>query len=147
MSIIETFGKARLARAAKPLVWFAMPLLGVVNQYLAVETSHVLAAVPFGYRWLASAARSPSAQAWAGCELLTLGVWMVVLSQLKLSAAFPMTAIGYTLVVGLGWIVFGEPLSVSQLIGGMAILAGVALLSDDEPQHRTSSPESQQRNA
>jgi multidrug transporter EmrE-like cation transporter len=122
------------ARAARPLVWLAMPALGLVNQYLAVETARALAGKPFGPAWLAAAARTPWAQAWAGCELLTLAVWMVVLSQLKLSAAFPMTALGYMLVVGLGWTCFGEPVSLPQLIGAAAILAGVWLLGEPEAQ-------------
>ncbi|RAK58424.1 transporter [Phenylobacterium hankyongense] len=120
------------ARAARPLVWLGMPVLGVVNQYLAVETAHALTGERFGLGWLAAAARTPWTQAWVACELLTLAVWMVVLSQLKLSAAFPMTALGYMLVVGLGWTVFGEPVSLPQVVGGAAILAGVWLLGEPE---------------
>lgn len=129
---------SNLARAARPLVWLAMPALGLVNQYFAVETAHALAGFPFGLGWLAKAAMTPWAQAWVGCELLTLGVWMVVLSQLTLSAAFPMTALGYALVVGLGWTLFGEPVTLPQLIGGCAILAGVWLLAD--PDAKSSTP-------
>jgi len=124
--------KTGLARAARPLVWLAMPALGLVNQYLAVETAHALAGRRFGLSWLVAAVRTPWAQAWAGCEILTLGVWMVVLSQLKLSSAFPMTALGYVLVVGLGWTVFAEPVSWPQILGGAAILVGVWLLGDPE---------------
>jgi drug/metabolite transporter (DMT)-like permease len=109
-----------------------MPVLGLVNQYLAVETAHALAGRRFGLGWLAAAVRTTWAQAWVGCEILTLGVWMVVLSQLKLSSAFPMTALGYVLVVGLGWTRFAEPVSWPQILGGAAILVGVWLLGDPE---------------
>ena len=120
------------ARAARPLLWLAMPVMGVVNQYLAVRTARALAGEPFGLAWLAAAIRSPWVQTWIGCEVVTFAVWMVVLSSLTLSAAFPMTAIGYVLVVGMGWLVLGEPVTLAELVGGAAILAGVALIGDGE---------------
>jgi drug/metabolite transporter (DMT)-like permease len=45
-----------------------------------------------------------------------------------------MTAVGYVLVIGMGWTVLGEPISLLQLIGGAAILAGVWLLGQGEAQ-------------
>jgi multidrug transporter EmrE-like cation transporter len=110
----------------------AMPLTAVVNQYLAMRTAQALAGQPFGLGWLGAAVRSHWVQAWVGCELVTFAIWMVVLSDLSLSAAFPMTALGYVLVVGMGWVVFGEPLTLAELVGGAAILAGVVLLGDPE---------------
>jgi drug/metabolite transporter (DMT)-like permease len=102
------------------------------NQYLAEKVAHVLMGRAFGLSWLESAVRSPFAQAWAGLEVITLGVWMVVLYELELSAAFPMTAVGYLLVIGMGWTLFGEPVTASQLAGSLAILVGVWLLGDQE---------------
>jgi len=119
------------ARAAKPLVWVAMPLMALINQYLAERTAQALIGRPFGLGWLEAAIRSPWVQTWMGCEILTLAVWMVVLSNLTLSAAFPMTALGYVLVIGLGWTVLSEPVTLAELIGGAAILAGVWLLGDE----------------
>ena len=57
---------------------------------------------------------------------------MVVLAELSLSAAFPMTAAGYVLVIGMGWTVLGEPVSWLQVIGGAAILGGAWLLGQAE---------------
>lgn len=120
------------SRAARPLVWAAMPVLAVVNQYLAERTARALQGEVFGVGWLAHAIASPWTQSWIGCEVLTFAVWMVVLSDLTLSAAFPMTALGYVLVIGLGWTVFHEPVTAAELAGGAAILAGVWLLGDAE---------------
>jgi multidrug transporter EmrE-like cation transporter len=120
------------ARAARPLVWLAMPLMALVNQYLAVRTAQALAGQPFGLSWLAAAIRSPWVQGWIGCEIVTLAIWMVVLSNLSLSAAFPMTALGYVLVIGMGWTLFAEPVTLAEIIGGAAILAGVWMLGDGE---------------
>jgi multidrug transporter EmrE-like cation transporter len=120
------------ARAARPLVWLAMPLMAVANQYLAMRTAQALEGQPLGAAWLLHALCSPWTQAWIGCEVVTFGIWMVVLSDLSLSAAFPMTALGYVLVMALGWTVFHEPVTAVELIGGSAILAGVWLLGDGE---------------
>jgi drug/metabolite transporter (DMT)-like permease len=43
-----------------------------------------------------------------------------------------MTALGYVLVIGLGWTIFGERVTPTELAGGAAILAGVWLLGDGE---------------
>lgn len=119
-------------RAGRLLLLMAMPLTAMANQYLAMRTAQDLAGQPFGLAWLTDAARSHWVQAWVGCEIVTFAIWMVVLSDLTLSAAFPMTALGYVLVVGMGWVVFGEPLSWVEFVGGAAILAGVVLLGDPE---------------
>lgn len=120
------------ARWARPLVWVAMPLLGLVNQYCAEQVAHLVRTAPFGPAWFALAASSPWLWGWVVLELATLAIWMVVLSELKVSEAFPMTALGYMLVIGLGWTVLREPVTPLQLVGGAAILAGVWLLG--EPQ-------------
>lgn len=120
------------ARVSRPLVWLAMPLTALVNQYLAERTAQALLGRPFGLGWLAAAIRSPWVQAWIGCEIVTFAVWMVVLANLTLSAAFPMTALGYVLVIGMGWTLFHEPVTLAELVGGTAILAGVWLLGEAE---------------
>jgi multidrug transporter EmrE-like cation transporter len=120
------------ARAARPLVWLVMPAMAVVNQYLAMRTAQTLGGLAFGATWLVHAGLSHWVQGWVVCEIVTFSVWMVVLSDLSLSAAFPMTALGYVLVIGLGWTIFGERVTPTELAGGAAILAGVWLLSDRE---------------
>lgn len=119
------------ARWARPLVWLAMPALGLVNQYCAEQVARA-AAAPFGLHWFALAAATPWLWAWIALELATLAVWMVVLSELKVSEAFPMTAIGYMLVIGLGWTVFQEPVAPLEIVGGAMILGGVWLLGEPE---------------
>lgn len=123
---------SRRGRRARRLVWLAMPALAVINQYLAMRTAQALSRQELGLAWLGRAAASPWVHAWIACEILTFAVWMTVLSGLSLSAAFPMTALGYVLVIGLGWIGFGEPATWAQALGGAAILAGVWLLGDGE---------------
>jgi multidrug transporter EmrE-like cation transporter len=121
-----------MSRAARPMVWIAMPILGVANQYCAERVARVVETLPFGLGWLSAAAGSPWTRTWVGLEVLTFLAWMVVLAELSLSAAFPTTAVGYVLVIGMGWTVLSEPVSLLQLVGGAAILAGVWLLGQGE---------------
>lgn len=123
---------AALRSLARGLVWLVMPLLGLGNQFLAVRTAQTLLGHDFGWGWLEAAIQSPFVQAWIGLEVVTFAVWMLVLTNLKLSAAFPMTAVGYMLVIGMGWTVFAEPVTAAQVAGSMAILLGVWLLGDGE---------------
>lgn len=131
MTVVAAEKTLVFPRAARPLLWIAMPAMGLVNQYLAVRTARAMAGEPLGLHWLAAAIRTPWVDAWIGCELFTLAVWMIVLSNLTLSAAFPMTALGYVLVIGLGWTTLGEPVTLAELAGGGLILAGVWLLGDE----------------
>jgi drug/metabolite transporter (DMT)-like permease len=120
------------ARWARPLLWLAMPALGLANQYCAERVAHVTTLTPFGAAWFAHAAATPWLWAWVALELVTLTVWVVVLSELKVSEAFPMTALGYMLVIGLGWFAFGEPITALEIAGGAMILGGVWLLGEPE---------------
>jgi len=123
---------SRFGRAARPAAWVAMPLLSVANQYCAERLAHALGGDPPSWGWFAAALHSPWLQAWVGLEVVTLLVWMMVLAKLSLSAAFPMTAVGYVLVIAMGWTVLGEPASLLQALGGASILAGVWLLDQAE---------------
>lgn len=132
MSVAATSPTRTQVLLTKGALWLLMPLLGLGNQYLAVRTAQALEGAAPGWAWIAAAVRIPFVQAWAGLELVTFVIWMGVLTRLKLSAAFPMTALGYVLILGMGWILFGEAMTRWQLVGSGAILLGVWLLGDEE---------------
>jgi drug/metabolite transporter (DMT)-like permease len=123
--------RAALAHMARPLVLIAMPVLGVVNQYCAEQTANAMLGRAFGIGWLEHALTVPWVWAWIAFEVVTLAAWTVVLSELSLSAAFPMTALGYAFVIALGWTAFHEPITPLQVVGAAAILVGVWLLGDE----------------
>ena len=129
-----------LRRLTRPLALVAMPVLGVVNQYCAERTAQGLMGRAFGLDWLGHAVLIPWVWAWIGFEIVTLAAWTVVLSELSLSAAFPMTALGYALVIALGWTAFHEPITLLQVVGAGAILAGVWLLGDEAKPHQDPPP-------
>jgi multidrug transporter EmrE-like cation transporter len=53
---------------------------------------------------------------------------MIVLAEMPLSAAFPLSAISYVLIIAAGVLVFHEHLNALQILGGGAILAGVWMI-------------------
>ena len=56
-------------------------------------------------------------------------LWLLVLSKVQLSIAYPMLAIGYILIVFASWIFLKEPLTAFKIIGSLVIGFGVFLIS------------------
>ena len=54
--------------------------------------------------------------------------WMLAMTKLPLSHAYPFTAVAFVLVVVVGAWLFAEPLSVMKLLGVGLIVVGVALM-------------------
>lgn len=111
-----------------------LPILGAGFQIAAKETALALGHTPFGLEWFSELVRQPWAAALIALEIASFAAWMTVLARMRLSAAFPLTALGYVLIVGVSWSVFREPASVPQVIGGSVILVGVWLIGRAEPQ-------------
>ncbi len=55
--------------------------------------------------------------------------WMVVLSKVPLSKAYPMVAFGYILVAVASRFAFGEHISLMRILGLVLICAGVVVMS------------------
>lgn len=56
-------------------------------------------------------------------------VWLVVLSRVKLSVAYPMVSLGYIVTVFFAWRIFHEPLKPITIAGCLTIIFGVFLIS------------------
>ena len=54
-------------------------------------------------------------------------MWLVVLTRLPLSVAFPFYGLTFLLVPLLAWLFLGEPLRIQTLVGGVVIIIGVAI--------------------
>ena len=63
------------------------------------------------------------------CYVLSVVVWIVGLSRVDVSIAYPMLSLGYVVNAFAAWYLFGEVLSVQRLIGIGIILIGVAVLA------------------
>jgi drug/metabolite transporter (DMT)-like permease len=60
---------------------------------------------------------------------LSVVVWLVGLSRVPVSQAYPMLSMGYVINIGLAWWLLGEMPNAQRVIGIGIILAGVVLVA------------------
>jgi drug/metabolite transporter (DMT)-like permease len=60
---------------------------------------------------------------------LSVVVWIVGLSRVPVSQAYPLLSLGYVLNIGLAWWLFGEVPNAQRVIGVGVIVAGVVLVA------------------
>lgn len=63
------------------------------------------------------------------CYVVSVGIWIFVLSRVPVSIAYPMLSIGYVVSAFAGFMLFGESLSALKLIGISVIIIGVYLVA------------------
>ncbi|MBN3759092.1 4-amino-4-deoxy-L-arabinose transferase [Paraburkholderia sp. Tr-20389] len=63
------------------------------------------------------------------CYVLSVVVWIVGLSRVDVSIAYPMLSLGYVVNAFAAWYLFGEVLSAQRLIGIGVILVGVFIVA------------------
>ena len=61
--------------------------------------------------------------------VLSVGIWIVALSRVDVSIAYPMLSIGYVVNAFAAWWLFGEMLTPMRLVGISIILVGVFVLA------------------
>ncbi|HEY6516086.1 MAG TPA: EamA family transporter [Steroidobacteraceae bacterium] len=68
---------------------------------------------------------------WAalGCYGLSVVVWVVGLSRVPVSQAYPLLSLGYVINVGLAWWLLGETPNVLRVAGIAVIVFGVVLVA------------------
>ena len=62
------------------------------------------------------------------CYMASFAVWLVVLSRVEVSLAYPMLSIGYIAAAVAGYYFWGESLGVAKILGIALICAGVAVM-------------------
>jgi len=63
------------------------------------------------------------------CYVLSVVVWIIALSRVDVTIAYPMLSLGYVVAAIGAWYMFGEALTVQRLVAIGIILVGVALLA------------------
>lgn len=63
------------------------------------------------------------------CYAVSLVVWIMALSRVPVSIAYPMLSIGYVVNAFIAWQWFGEPLAAQKLLGIGFIVVGVFLVA------------------
>ena len=81
--------------------------------------------VPIGMRL----ALEPHILGGLGCYVVSVVVWIMALSRVPVSIAYPMLSIGYIVNALAAWMLFGESLTAQKLVGIGFIVVGVFLVS------------------
>jgi multidrug transporter EmrE-like cation transporter len=81
--------------------------------------------VPIGTR----IAASPPILAGLACYVVSVVVWILALSRVPVSVAYPMLSIGYIVNALAAWWLFGESLGMQKLLGIGFIVIGVFLVA------------------
>ncbi|WP_042879060.1 EamA family transporter [Cupriavidus necator] len=61
--------------------------------------------------------------------VVSVGVWIVGLSRVDVSIAYPMLSLGYVVNAVAAWYLFGEMIGPLRVVGILLILAGVFLIA------------------
>jgi len=81
--------------------------------------------VPVGLRL----ALEPYILGGVACYVVSLVVWILALSRVQVSIAYPMLSIGYVINAVAAWYLFGESLTAFKLTGIGFIVVGVFLVA------------------
>lgn len=81
--------------------------------------------VPVGLRL----ATSGPILAGLACYVVSVVAWILALSRVPVSVAYPMLSVGYVVNAIAAWLLFGESLGAQKLVGIAFIVAGVFLVA------------------
>lgn len=65
----------------------------------------------------------------AGCYVVSLAIWIMALSRVEVSVAYPMLSIGFALNALLAWWLLGEAVTPMRMLGIGIIILGVWLVA------------------
>ncbi|MBC7984395.1 MAG: EamA family transporter [Candidatus Obscuribacterales bacterium] len=63
------------------------------------------------------------------CYVISVGVWIVGLSRVDVSIAYPLLSIGYIATAIAAWYLFDEPLTITRIAGIVVIILGVVMIT------------------
>jgi len=81
--------------------------------------------VPIGMKL----ALSPFILGGLGCYVVSVAVWILGLSRVPVSVAYPMLSVGYIVNAVLAYLLFGESLTAQKMVGIGFIVVGVFLVA------------------
>jgi len=67
------------------------------------------------------------------CYLVSVVVWLLVLSRVEVSYAYPLLSVGYIVTAFAGRVLFGESLGIVRWAGIVVICLGVYLITRSAP--------------
>ena len=63
------------------------------------------------------------------CYAVSLVVWLMALSRVEVSVAYPMLSVGFALNAVLAWWLLGEPVTMQRIAGIAIIIVGVTIVA------------------
>jgi multidrug transporter EmrE-like cation transporter len=64
-----------------------------------------------------------------GCYVISVLIWIMALSRVEVSIAYPMLSIGYVVNALAAWYLFGEAVTAQRMVGIGTIIVGVFLVA------------------
>ena len=64
-----------------------------------------------------------------GCYVVSVAIWILALSRVEVSIAYPMLSIGYVVNAVAAYLLFGEAVGVQRLVGIAIIVLGVYVVA------------------
>lgn len=117
-NIILILSSVFLSAIAQILIKKGMLQVGNIN----ISVSNIINIIPNMiiniYLWIAVI-----------CYILSLLVWMIVLSKIDVSYAYPFSSIGYIITLIAGYIIFNENITLPRIIGVCIVIIGVIIIS------------------
>ncbi len=74
-------------------------------------------------------ATQPFIVAGLGCYVISVVVWIMALSRVEVSIAYPMLSVGYVLNAAAAWYLFGEAVTPMRIVGIGVIILGVFIVA------------------
>ncbi|VTU30655.1 4-amino-4-deoxy-L-arabinose-phosphoundecaprenol flippase subunit ArnF [Variovorax sp. PBS-H4] len=88
------------------------------------------AGAPALWRTAIGLAQHPGILGGLACYVVSVVVWIVALSRVDVSIAYPMLSIGYVVNAALAWWLFGENVNAQRWLGIGVIVIGVLLVAN-----------------
>ena len=101
--------------------------LGVMGQFFIKQAiNHIgpYSSMPLG-TFLYKAFTSPMVILGLFLYLLSAALWVMILSKVDLSLAYPLLSLGYILILFISWAFLHETISPTKIAGVVLIIAGV----------------------
>lgn len=112
---------------------FGGVLLNAFAQLALKAATDVTGPIAGGEGTVASRLLALAAVPWLWLALSLYGlsviVWLVGLSRVPVSQAYPLLSLGYVLMIGLAWWLFGEVPTLQRVAGIAVIIFGVVLVA------------------
>ncbi len=64
-----------------------------------------------------------------GCYAVSVVVWILALTRVQVSVAYPMLSLGYVVTAFAAWWLFGEAMTLQKLMGIAVIIVGVVIVA------------------